>query len=109
FTSASLTRDQIGVYSHLLNIIGQRLALDPSASITVAGYGSNAGPEQGHRELSRARAEAVKAYLTSTWKVDPARIKTRGGLLPDQPANSSTPEGRSYSRTVQIELVTPIR
>ena len=107
FTSASLTRDQIGVYSHLLNIIGQRLALDPSASITVAGYGSNAGPEQGNRELARARAEAVKSYLTSTWNVDPARIKTRGGLLPDQPANSSTPEGRIENQRVEITASAP--
>ncbi|MFN9149976.1 MAG: OmpA family protein, partial [Bacteroidota bacterium] len=103
----SLTRDQIGVYSHLLNIIGQRLALDPSASITVAGYGSNAGPEQGNRELARARAEAVKSYLTSTWNVDPARIKTRGGLLPDQPANSSTPEGRIENQRVEITASAP--
>jgi outer membrane protein OmpA-like peptidoglycan-associated protein len=107
FSSASLTRDQIGVYAHLLNIIGQRLSQDPTASITVTGYGSNAGPEQGNRELSRSRAEAVKTYLTSTWNVDPARIKTRGGLLPDQPANSSTPEGRAENQRIEIATSSP--
>lgn len=107
FSTASLTRDQIGVYSHLLNIIGQRLALDPTASITVTGYGSNAGPEQGNRELSRARAEAVKSYLTSIWNIDAARIKTRGGLLPDQPANSSTPEGRAENQRIEITASSP--
>ena len=107
FSVASLTRDQIGVYTHLLNIIGQRLSAEPTATITVMGYGSNAGPEQGNRELSRNRAEAVKSYLTATWNIDPARIKTRGGLLPDQPANSSTPEGRAENQRIEITASMP--
>ncbi|MBU3700040.1 MAG: hypothetical protein FGM33_08540 [Candidatus Kapabacteria bacterium] len=107
FSVASLTRDQIGVYSHLLNIIGQRLSAEPTATITIAGYGSNAGPEQGNRELSRNRADAVKSYLTSTWNIDPARIKTRGGLLPDQPANSATPEGRAENQRIEITASMP--
>lgn len=107
FSLSMLTRDQIGVYANLLNVIGQRLTQDPAAKITVAGYGSNTGVEQGNRELSRARADAVKSYLTSVWKIDPQRIVTKGGLLPDQPANSTTIEGRVENQRVEITASAP--
>lgn len=107
FSLSMLTRDQIGVYANLLNVVGQRLTQDPTTKITVSGYGSNAGPEQGNRELSRSRAESVKAYLTSVWKIDPQRISVKAGLLPDQPANSSTPEGRIENQRVEITASAP--
>lgn len=107
FSLSMLTRDQIGVYANLLNVIGQRLVQDPLAKITVTGYGSNVGAEQGNRELSRARAESVKSYLAAVWKIDPQRISVKGGLLPDQPANSSTPEGRAENQRVEIAASAP--
>ncbi|MBU3679601.1 MAG: OmpA family protein [Candidatus Kapabacteria bacterium] len=107
FSLSMLTRDQIGVYANLLNVIGQRLMQDPSRKITVSGYCNNTGVEQGNRELSRSRAESVKTYLTSVWQIDPQRITVRGGLLPDQPANSSTPEGRVENQRVEIAASVP--
>jgi outer membrane protein OmpA-like peptidoglycan-associated protein len=107
FSTSMLSRDQIGVYANLLNIIAQRLIVDPTATIVITGYGSNVGPEAGSRELSRNRAESVKTYLTSVWSIDPVRIKTRGGLLPEQPANSATPEGRAENQRVEITASTP--
>jgi outer membrane protein OmpA-like peptidoglycan-associated protein len=107
FSLSLLTRDQIGVYANLLNVIGQRLMQDPTSKITVAGYCSNAGVEQGGRDLSRSRAEVVKSYLTTVWQVDPQRIVVKAGLLPDQPANSTSPEGRAENQRVEITASAP--
>lgn len=102
FSSGSLTRNQLSVYANLLNIIGQRMSLQPETKITISGYGSNQGPEQGNREVARSRAEAVKAYLTSVWGIEPQRIAVKAGLLPPQPANSATPDGRAENQRIEI-------
>jgi outer membrane protein OmpA-like peptidoglycan-associated protein len=102
FSSASLTRNQLSVYNNLLNIIGQRMSLQPETKITVAGYGSNQGPEQGNREIARARAESVRTYLTTVWGIEPQRIVVKAGLLPPQPANSATPDGRAENQRIEI-------
>ena len=102
FSSASLTRNQLSVYNNLLNIIGQRMSLQPEAKITVAGYGSNAGPEQGNREIARARAEAIRGYLMTVWGIESKRIVVKAGLLPPQPANSATPDGRAENQRIEI-------
>ncbi len=102
FSSASLTRNQLSVYNNLLNIIGQRMSLQPETKITVAGYGSNQGPEQGNREIARARAESVRTYLTTVWGIEPQRIVVKAGILPPQPANSATPDGRAENQRIEI-------
>ena len=102
FSPASLTRSQLSVYNNLLNIVGQRMSLSPDAKITVSGYGSNQGPEQGNRDIARQRAESIRSYLTSMWGIDPKRITVKAGLLPPQPANSATPDGKAENQRVEI-------
>jgi outer membrane protein OmpA-like peptidoglycan-associated protein len=67
---------QIAVYHQVLNIIGSRLQRLPDTRITLAGS-STESPEQG-----RARAEAVKAYLTGAFGIAPARIAVEGRRAP---------------------------
>jgi outer membrane protein OmpA-like peptidoglycan-associated protein len=102
FSSGSLTRNQLSVYNNILNIIGQRMSLQPDAKITIAGYGSNQGVEQNNRELSRARAESVRGYLTSVWGIESQRVVVKAGLLPPQPASSATPDGRAENQRIEI-------
>lgn len=102
FSTSLLSRNQLSVYNNLLNIIGQRMSLDPETKITVAGYGSNQGVEQGSKEIARARAEAVRSYLIQMWGIEQQRITLRAGLLPPQPANSATPDGRAENQRVEI-------
>lgn len=102
FSSSSLTRNQLSVYNNLLNIIGQRMSLQPETKITVAGFGSNQGPEQGNREIARTRAESVRSYLTTVWGIEPQRVVVKAGLLPPQPANSATPDGRAENQRIEI-------
>ncbi|MBL0322334.1 MAG: OmpA family protein [Ignavibacteria bacterium] len=107
FRTTDLSRDQIDVYRNLLNVIGYRMKQNPASKITLEGHVSNVGPEQNNRELSRARAESVRAYLTSTWGIESDRIAVKGSLLPQEPANPATPDGRSENQRVEISSNDP--
>ena len=53
-------------------------------------------------ELSKRRAEAVKAVLVSQFKVDSERLTT-AGLGATKPIESNdTPQGRSQNRRVEL-------
>lgn len=107
FRTTDLSRDQIDVYRNLLNVIGYRMKQSPNAKITLEGHGSNVGPEQNNRELSRARAESIKSYLTSAWGIEPERISVKGSLLPTEPANPATADGRGENQRVEISSNDP--
>jgi OOP family OmpA-OmpF porin len=72
--------------------------------VRISGHTDDRG-ERGHNlELSRARADAVKAYLVGKG-IDPARIETRGAG-PDEPvADNSTRAGRARNRRIEIEVL----
>lgn len=107
FRATTLSRDQIDVYRNLLNVIGYRMKQKPGSKIVLEGHVSNVGPEQNDRDLSRARAESVKTYLTSAWGIEPERIVTKASLLPQEPANPTTPDGRSENQRVEISSSDP--
>lgn len=107
FQPTKLERNQLDVYRNVLNIIGHRMSTIPDGKITVSGYCSNAGVEQGNRDISRQRAEGIKEYLVKTWGIAPERIVTRAGLLPAEPANPTTVDGRAENQRVEIETGNP--
>lgn len=102
FTPTGLRRDQIEVYRHLLNIVGQRMTAKPSAKITITGCVSNVGAEQKAIEVSKQRAAAVKQYLVDVWKIDPKRINTTARLLPENPGNNDRADGRVENQRAEI-------
>ncbi len=51
---------------------------NPNATFTLEGYTDSYGSEEYNLELSRRRAESVKAYLVQSLGIDPAQIETRG-------------------------------
>jgi outer membrane protein OmpA-like peptidoglycan-associated protein len=78
---------------------------DPESKIAVQGYTDSQGSESSNLELSRRRAEAVRAYLVSHG-IAPDRI-TAEGYGPARPvADNASPEGRADNRRVEI-VVTP--
>jgi len=107
FRQAELTRDQFDVYRNLLNVIGSRMKQAPSSKIALEGHVSNYGPEQNNRELSRQRAESIKNYLVNTWGIEPERISMKASLLPSEPANPNTPDGRAENQRVEISANDP--
>jgi outer membrane protein OmpA-like peptidoglycan-associated protein len=106
-------RETLDVYYDVLNVIGYRLK-GSTAPITITGCNSNVGPEKGNKDLSTRRAQAVKQYLESVWKVDPARITVQSRDLPEKPSTSkeSPAESDAENRRVEItaawEVVQPV-
>ena len=71
--------------------------------LTIEGHTSSEGKREKNIELSKARAEAVKAYLVSKG-IDPKRIFTVG-YGPDKPvADNKTAKGRAANRRIEFKV-----
>ncbi len=99
-TSTLSGHSSIEVYYDVLNILGKRLHDNPTIRITLSG--SNDGHEAGGMELSKRRAESVKQYLSTTWGIDPKRIRTEALELPRNASSSETKEGTEENRRVEV-------
>ncbi|HSO61223.1 MAG TPA: OmpA family protein [Desulfobacterales bacterium] len=89
-------------YYQVLNIIGRRAAGRPQARLRITGCNSNWGEEKGKTELSRRRAEAVRAYLQAVWGIEPARMVVDARDLPAVASAGNIPEGRAENQRVEI-------
>jgi len=73
----------------------------PQAGLTVTGYTDSVGNAQANVKLSKARAEAVKAYLVGKG-VAAGRITTDGQGAAEPVADNTTAEGRAKNRRVEV-------
>jgi len=101
FSETALT-SAMEKYTHILDIIGQRLRKYPDAAIRLVGCNSNTGKEAGRTDLSRSRAESVKAYLRYIWGIAPERMAVEARNLPEAPSTNRIPEGQSENQRVEI-------
>lgn len=86
------SKRQMTVYYNVLNILGDRMQKNPSATISLVGSSEN-GPEDG-----LAMAESVKTYLVNVFAIEASRINTKGQTKPNIP--SLQPGG-----TLELELL----
>lgn len=93
---------QMIVYYNIINILGDRMGKNPTATITLVGS-SEIGPDDG-----RAMAESIKQYLVTVFGISAARISIEGRNKPKIP--SEQPGGtnelvllREGDRRVSIE------
>ncbi len=100
-------KDTMEKHHHILNILGRRLATHPDAHIRIVGCNSNRGVERGKIDLSRSRAEAVKAYLRYIWNIDPARMEVQARNLPEVASAANLSEGRAENQRVEIYADAP--
>ena len=85
-----------------LKEIATLLKGDPKLALYVVGHTDNVGGDDYNLDLSRRRAAAVVAALTSQHGIDPKRLKPSGvGLLAPVAANDSE-EGRAKNRRVEL-------
>ena len=68
----------------------------------IEGHTDNVGAAATNLDLSKRRAESVKAYLVGTLHVDPSRLEASGfgAAKPTQP--NTTAEGRQTNRRVEL-------
>ncbi|MFV8345781.1 outer membrane beta-barrel protein [Flavobacterium sp. ZB4P13] len=100
------SKRQMTVYYNVLNIIGDRMQKNPSATITLVGS-SEKGPADG-----LVMSESIKTYLVNVFAINPSRITTKGQDKPNIP--SEQPGGtlelvllREGDRRVSIESNSP--
>lgn len=92
--------DVTPAHQRTLDRIRQRLK--PESTITIEGYSDRSGDSEANRKLALGRAKATAAALNRS-------DATVRGIGEDRLLYSnSTPEGRFYCRTVQIEVRTPV-
>lgn len=92
------------IYYNILNIVGKRMILNPTAKITLIGCNSDQGAEKGNIELSRKRAEEVKNYLTNVWGISNDRITIQTRNLP-QKASTPTNEPDKIAENRRVEII----
>jgi outer membrane protein OmpA-like peptidoglycan-associated protein len=71
---------QLNVYYNILNIIGDRMRINPNSTIDLSGASDN-GPEEG-----KLFAQEIKQYLVSMFDINEARITTQGRTKPLSPS-----------------------
>jgi OOP family OmpA-OmpF porin len=78
--------------------------IKPNSKITIEGYTDRTGSAAYNKKLAKRRAEEVKKYIGSN--IDNISLKSIGEdkLL----YNNNIPQGRNYSRTVLVKIITPI-
>lgn len=104
FDSAELKGNAV----ETLQKLGTLIQRNPRASFSIEGHTDSFGTPEYNLKLSKARAEAVKAWLVKHMKLNPATIKTKGfgsSQLID-PA-TGTREQQSHNRRVEIVITTP--
>ena len=95
------------VYYNVINIIGDRMQKNPTATITLVGS-SNDSPKEG-----KVMAESVKQYLVLVFDIDPLRIKIEGRNKPKIPGERVGGQIdlellREGDRRVSIESSSPV-
>jgi outer membrane protein OmpA-like peptidoglycan-associated protein/Mg-chelatase subunit ChlD len=100
-------KDTTEKYAHILNIIGRRLRDNPEARIKIVGCNSNRGEEHNRKDLSRSRAESVKAYLKYIWGIETSRMEIEARNRPAVASASSVAEGRAENQRVEIYSESP--
>lgn len=100
------SKRQMTVYYNVLNILGDRMIKNPTATVTLVGS-SMKGVKDG-----KAMAMSVKTYLVDVFGIAPARITIEGRVKPKIP--SEQPGGkleldllREGDRRVSIESSSP--
>jgi OOP family OmpA-OmpF porin len=86
----------------LIKTIAQGLEKNPTLKLKIEGHTDSTGSAEHNLDLSKRRAEAVKAVLVSQFKVDASRLTT-DGLGSTKPIDSNdTPQGRAQNRRVEF-------
>ena len=86
----------------VIQSIAKRLETNPNLKLLIEGHTDSVGNAAANLDLSRRRAEAVKAVLVAQFKVDAARLTT-AGLGATKPIDSNdTLQGRSQNRRVEL-------
>ncbi len=76
----------------------------PPLKLKISGHTDSAGKEEANLKLSQARADAIKKYLQTEFKVDNSRITAIGYGSSKPIAHEVTDEHKQLNRRVEFEI-----
>jgi OOP family OmpA-OmpF porin len=82
--------------------IGQLLSASPALHLSIEGHTDSDGADDFNLALSRKRAASVKTYLVETYKIDGARLETKGWGETKPIDSNGTAEGKANNRRVEL-------
>lgn len=88
----------------MLDALAAALSECPDHRVIISGHTDNSGPLQANRTLSKARANAVAAYLRDKG-ISNGRMLTRGWGPLRPIASNDTEQGRSQNRRIQFTVI----
>jgi OOP family OmpA-OmpF porin len=85
-----------------LQEIGQLLQDDPQLRLSIEGHTDSDGTDEYNMTLSQDRANSVRDYLISTYKVDASRLEAKGWGESKPIDTNETAEGKANNRRVEL-------
>ena len=82
--------------------IGQLLTGSPALRLSIEGHTDSDGAADFNLKLSENRAKSVKSYLMETYKIDGARLESKGWGKTKPIGTNDTPEGKADNRRVEL-------
>jgi outer membrane protein OmpA-like peptidoglycan-associated protein len=104
FDASDLYPSPLVYHRYILNIIGERMQLNPNATLILNGY-ADPETENSDCDLALARATAVKDYFQSTFDLDDSRVVVEtkeSDCFPRQPTRTKSAEGYAENRRVEM-------
>ncbi len=90
--------------SALMKKVQQGLALFPDASISVEGHTDANGSDSTNLILSQDRADAVRQYLVSNFRLNPEKVTSVGYGEARPVATNETAAGRTRNRRIDLVI-----
>lgn len=91
-------------YRDLLGKVSQSATVFPRSQIVIEGHTDSYGSDTTNMSLSRERAEAVRAYLSSEFGIPAFRISAVGYGETRPISNNETAQGRTRNRRIDIRI-----
>lgn len=82
--------------------IGAMLTDNPTLRLSIEGHTDSDGATEANQGLSDKRAAAARTYLVDTYKVDAARLESKGWGEGQPIDTNDTPEGKANNRRVEL-------
>jgi outer membrane protein OmpA-like peptidoglycan-associated protein len=95
----------IDVSHSILHVLGTTMQRQPDAVVTITGCHAEDVVTDDRNGLARGRAESVKSYLMSEYRIDSSRCRIVTRAFPERASSVFTPFGRAENRRVDIELL----
>ena len=100
FNSAEIESKSTAEIAHLTQFMRQ----NPHVRIEIVGHTDNIGTETYNRQLSQARADALRRVLIEQ-NIDAGRIAASGRGSSEPVADNATETGRAANRRVEIHII----